>query len=318
MIPSLQDRFLNLLQEEWNFLPYLADVRLRLISRGEGDERYQASDWHQLCYLRKGKLRVEFAEHEETMTPGAVLLIQPNQPHTVSWMEGSVEFIVVDFGFISLHGKHSDRPQPLELTLDQIVQAEDKDKGNVDPTFIIPDRHATPLAQIAEHLLEEKVHPDYAGGLLQSFYLVQLMTYLIRGIKDRWLQNRQVRSGKIRELVKISRDYITKHYAEDISVADVARSVYLSPGYFTRVFREETGMSPLAYILQIRVARACVLLEQQDIKVHSIAHQVGFASPQRFNSAFRKQMGMTPMQYRKQRERDGMETDEGEDFFFVP
>ena len=101
--------------------------------------------------------------------------------------------------------------------------------------------------------------------------------------------------------MRIARDYIIENFDRDISVADAAGYVFLSQGYFTRAFRDETGMSPMAFLMQVRVARACKLLEQHDMKISGIATMVGFSSPQRFNAAFRKHTGMTPMQYRRTR-----------------
>ena len=83
-----------------------------------------------------------------------------------------------------------------------------------------------------------------------------------------------------------------------MTVAETAAYVFLSQGYFTRAFRDEFGISPMNYLMQIRIEAACRLLTQKEIKVSGIATQVGFSSPQRFNVAFRKQKGMTPMEYR--------------------
>lgn len=129
---------------------------------------------------------------------------------------------------------------------------------------------------------------------------VELLVVLARGLREEWEESLRVRTGKARELVKIARDYIVENHDRNLSIADAAGYVFLSQGYFTRAFRDETGMSPMTFLMQVRVDHACRLLEQQDIKVSGIATQVGFSSPQRFNAAFRKHMGMTPMQYRRQ------------------
>ena len=101
----------------------------------------------------------------------------------------------------------------------------------------------------------------------------------------------------------MSKDYyrLTK-VTGDVTVTaaqqEAASYVFLSQGYFTRAFRDEFGISPMNYLMQIRIEAACRLLTQKEIKVSGIATSVGFSSPQRFNVAFRKQKGMTPMEYR--------------------
>ena len=109
---------------------------------------------------------------------------------------------------------------------------------------------------------------------------------LARELREEWEESLLVRTGKARELVRIARNYIVENHDRDLSIAHVAAYVFLSQGYFTRAFRDETGISPMSFLMQVRVDHACKLLERQDIKVSGIARQVGFSSPQRFNAAF--------------------------------
>ena len=90
-----------------------------------------------------------------------------------------------------------------------------------------------------------------------------------------------------------------ENFDQGITVSDAAAYVFLSQGYFTRAFRDDTGISPMNYLMKKRIEKACKLLQNNEIKVSAISLQSGFSSPQRFNVAFRKQMGMTPMEYRK-------------------
>ena len=151
-----------------------------------------------------------------------------------------------------------------------------------------------------ERILRESRTDAFGTELMMQLLAMELMVVLSRGLREEWEESLRVRTGKAGELVKIARDYIVENHDRDISVADAAGYVFLSQGYFTRAFRDETGMSPMAFMMQVRVDHACKLLEQRDIKVSGVAAQVGFSSPQRFNAAFRKQLGMTPMAYRKQ------------------
>ena len=85
-----------------------------------------------------------------------------------------------------------------------------------------------------------------------------------------------------------------------VVINDAATYVYLSQGYFTRAFKDEIGVSPMNYLMNVRISKACELLKNEDIKVSAIATAVGFSSAQRFNVAFKKNKGITPMDYRKQ------------------
>jgi AraC-like DNA-binding protein len=69
--------------------------------------------------------------------------------------------------------------------------------------------------------------------------------------------------------------------------------------YFTRAFKEETGQSPISFLLKTRIERAKELLSNTGNKISDIALSVGFSNQQRFNEMFKKYSGMTPLQYRK-------------------
>ena len=92
--------------------------------------------------------------------------------------------------------------------------------------------------------------------------------------------------------------YINEHFAEDISVSDLAEKVGLSHYYFIRAFKRETGFTPHEYVLNTRIAAAQYLLKNSNLKVKDICYQTGFSDESIFCSAFKNRLGMTPTQYR--------------------
>jgi AraC family transcriptional regulator len=94
-------------------------------------------------------------------------------------------------------------------------------------------------------------------------------------------------------------EYINSHYADQITVNDMAGSVALSPSHFSRIFKKETGMSPQEYLIDVRLARARLQLLQTDNKLTEIAFGCGFAGSAHFSSSFRKKYGMTPSRLRR-------------------
>ena len=171
---------------------------------------------------------------------------------------------------------------------------------NTDPFILIRGKNRQDIAALIEKIIRESRRDAYGRELMMQLMAMEVLVAVARGIREEWEESLRVRTGKARELVRIARDFIVENHDRDISVADAAGYVFLSQGYFTRAFRDETGMSPMSFLMQVRVDHACKLLEQRDIKVSGVAVQVGFSSPQRFNAAFRKHVGKTPMEYRRQ------------------
>jgi AraC family transcriptional regulator len=95
-------------------------------------------------------------------------------------------------------------------------------------------------------------------------------------------------------------EYIQAHLDQELSLAALARIAQMSPYYFSRLFKQSTGLSPHQYILHQRIAWATRLLVEPQLSVAEIAYRIGFASQAHFTTIFRRWMGTTPRQYRQQ------------------
>lgn len=93
--------------------------------------------------------------------------------------------------------------------------------------------------------------------------------------------------------------YIRAHYGSKISLEDVAQTVYLSPAYFSRVFRQETGMTFNAYLNKVRVDASKGLLLDPSVRLIDAALSAGFESQSYFTKVFKKYTGYSPLQYRE-------------------
>ncbi|AEF83925.1 transcriptional regulator, AraC family [Treponema primitia ZAS-2] len=89
------------------------------------------------------------------------------------------------------------------------------------------------------------------------------------------------------------------HFFEDISVKDIADSVFYSEYHFSRLFKKQIGIPPHAYIIKLRITLARQLLANTNNPVEIISEKCGFNSPQHFIRCFSQHVGHTPIQYRK-------------------
>ncbi len=80
----------------------------------------------------------------------------------------------------------------------------------------------------------------------------------------------------------------------------VAKKTYLSPSYFSAVFKAETGESATHFLARYRLERARELLEGTNTRIADIGARVGFSSASYFVTVFRGAYGMSPSQYREQ------------------
>ena len=101
--------------------------------------------------------------------------------------------------------------------------------------------------------------------------------------------------------VERARQYIAEKYSYPITIEDVATYTGVSRSYLFRLFRKIIKQSPKEYLLEYRIGQACLLLNQTDLPVGSIAHSVGFEDSLYFSKVFKKNKQCTPTEYRNQR-----------------
>lgn len=94
--------------------------------------------------------------------------------------------------------------------------------------------------------------------------------------------------------------YFHEHYNENISIEHYAALRHMSTCWFIRNFKQYNGMTPLNYILNVRIAQAKQLLETTDYNITEISYIIGYDNPLYFSRLFKKQIGLSPSEYRKQ------------------
>jgi AraC-like DNA-binding protein len=99
------------------------------------------------------------------------------------------------------------------------------------------------------------------------------------------------------------REYIDRHYAKPVSVAELSRLAGLSTFHFIRAFRAQAGMTPHQYLRDRRIARARELLVTTPLPVTEICDAVGFQSLGSFSALFKRLTGETRAAYRAKRRR---------------
>lgn len=102
-------------------------------------------------------------------------------------------------------------------------------------------------------------------------------------------------NGKIKLLMA----YIHEHYAEKISIPELAASAYISERECFRVFRECLHMTPAAYIQSYRLQAACQMLARGDRPITFISQACGLGSSSYFGKVFREHTGCSPLEYRR-------------------
>ena len=100
--------------------------------------------------------------------------------------------------------------------------------------------------------------------------------------------------GRLRRVT----EYIQQNLDKDLTLAELAALLYMSPYHFARLFKCSTGLPPHRFVVRQRIARARAVLATPELSIAQISRMVGFRTPSHFTTVFRRVTGVTPRGYR--------------------
>ena len=109
-------------------------------------------------------------------------------------------------------------------------------------------------------------------------------------------ENESVEVGNL--LIRKALDYIELHYAEKIGLKTLSDALYISPNYFSDLFRRHMKVKFSDFLIEYRLKKACILLKNPEYKVSEIAEMVGFRDSTYFSTVFKKTYNLTPLEYK--------------------
>jgi two-component system response regulator YesN len=140
-------------------------------------------------------------------------------------------------------------------------------------------------ARLRENIFSE----DEIDGLKQ--YVFDYMQDVCVRIGDK-------RSRKSNNIVERIRGIMEQRFADNLTVAEIAREVYLTSTYVSLLFKQETGETINEALVKIRIERAKEMLRNPSVKFYDVCFAVGYADPSHFSKLFKKYTGYTPSSYR--------------------
>lgn len=103
----------------------------------------------------------------------------------------------------------------------------------------------------------------------------------------------------VSHIIAQAKHYIEDHLMDDLSVSSIASNLYITPNYFSRLFKREMKEGCNEYIVRKRIEKAKSLLETTSMRVSRIAAMVGYRDTNYFSLAFKKHTGESPTKYRE-------------------
>ncbi len=231
--------------------------------------------FHQWLYCKKGTGEVQIGSAKYRAEEGGAFLIRAYDVH--QYRPLSEEWILYIIGF------DAEASEPVMRTLGM--------ESSGIYTVSSPEAFTERIREIYE-LTEEN------GRGKKKQYAERLFSFLL-AVSDGINKIRGEASLSESDMVNDVLLYIEEHYMENIAVSDIALQAGKTPEYLSGVFKKETGKTIIAYLTEVRMIHARILLGQSlDLTIQEIARECGFQSQSYFGKVFRDTYQMTPNEYR--------------------
>ena len=239
----------------------------------------------------EGDGHMDFGDHKLPYTSGNITVIPPKYPHHTNSQPGETchwAYLFIDIDGVLKH-VFPDRTYRREQVAARIGQG----------ALVLCKNQHPHIADLVRALLDEQQqkHEFYQESTRAK--LCSLMLYLARICPP---IGGQMQATSRTDAVSIAIDHVAKHYAEKLTIRDLADSCRLSETHFRRLFTHAMGISPQGYINRIRVDAACKLLHTTDLSVGEIATRCGFINAATFNRNFQRMMNMSPSAFRRDKQ----------------
>lgn len=246
-------------------------------------------DFTEFTFILSGKTRYRIDDEYYDIKAGDMIICNANVYHQNIPIEGedaSVEFCT---GFTDYHFKNMPENTIVLGRKEKVIHLSSSAKREV--------------SRLCYDMLAENEDNQIGKYFMLKAQLIQMIMLIMREI----IETPQVtqksynfetysKSYAVKRII----NYLMENYEHKISLDQIAHNMYLSPVYISKIFKEETGESPINYLIKIRLEKAKEILEEtQEGSIKSIATQIGYDDVYHFSKLFKKYYGISPQNYRK-------------------
>ncbi len=224
-----------------------------------------------LIYMTEGTMKLKLPKGEVTVSAGDVILFPPNHPYRYRHTEKKE----LRYYWIHFTGSYAERFLA-ECGFSSLPCVKTTQREN----------HITAKFRNLFEVYEEQGHLQRQR---LACALEQLLLSVALSIGEAAREHTLERSLR----------YLHSEYHSEIRIPELAKMENLSHSRYIALFREQTGLSPTAYLIALRMRIACDLLQTTDFSIGQIALTVGYADSHFFSKLFKKYVGISPKQYRQ-------------------
>ncbi len=242
-------------------------------------------DFLEISIVLEGQANYTIEEQEFQLNAGQIMLFNPGTHHGEEQRTGTYSHqLHIGLTNISLDGlKRNHLPTKKAILNLGEYQWEFLDK--------------------AWRLVKEYSEEQPEFQLMVKALIIEMLVLILRSlekVQDNTVTLALSKNAKRKQyLVNHAIYYLENHHTQEITLEQLADTLYVSPTYLSKVFKESTGMSPINYLIQVRLKHAKELLANEQLTIREISQAVGYQDAYHFSKLFKKYYGVSPSQLAK-------------------
>ncbi|MBQ7900342.1 MAG: AraC family transcriptional regulator [Clostridia bacterium] len=234
-------------------------------------------DWYELYHLVEGGCTYRIGNKKYALNVGDWVFIPPGTAHKSVYHTSPHERMLIYFS--------------RDYISSQLIP-----KINIfitNPVYTPCAEEASIVEDVAGRIFSEFQNPDEFSTRMYKNLLFELLVHFVRN--PSFIHGKNELDMGIAYVI----DYINHHYAENITLEDMADVINVSPSYLSRKFKYISGMNLSEYVRDVRLKNAKIMLVETNDSILQISERCGFNDSNYFSYVFKKEEKMSPLRYRK-------------------
>lgn len=259
---------------------------------GQPNYPLHGHDFTELVVVRHGTALHEVGGHAFPLRRGDVLVIPLGQPHGYNEVR--------ELGLTNIMFRAAELPLPHALFdrlpgYHALFNAEPlwRRQGHFHDHLHLEENRLILLLGLVDQLTQELRAAAPVREIMGTALLTQILVQLAR-----WYQPHSAPQTRPPHLQGQLHAYLVAHLDQPLTLEYLAKQLHISPRTLQRHCRQLLGRTPLQYLTELRIAKACQLLQETDLPVATVGQKVGLPEANYFARTFRQYRGVSPREYR--------------------
>ena len=257
-------------------------------------------DFYELNIITEGRGRHYIEGNNFAAKPGDVFAVPPHIKHGY-WADGDMSIFHLLIGEYMFTKFHKELVQFPGVHL--LFEAEPLIRRNIDKVSLFlhlneeQQRDFLPKMQDIVALAGARYEGANTIFEMRSICLICELAHFIADDYRSKYAGKDVHRESLYSIIP-STEYMNENFANHITLKDLAKRAMLSPASYMRYFKKLFGMTPIDYLIRLRVKHATEMLKNTEKSVAEIAQDCGFFDSSHLLRTFKQEMGITPSEYK--------------------